>query len=333
MSCYADARIGALWRKEVKKKILIKLIFFLCLITCLLSCKSRKSNTEERNIDKENISEEIKFPFVTKQCVDNEIISTYLKGKLLTKYDELPSQFNDPLVFECESNYYYNNEKRTSTYQLIYVGTKILENPNPNFDTNIEFAQATTNELKLICRSKELDKYLISCSTALPQEYNGYFYFLPGMLLNTTMKYLHFVDIHEYDYKWLYHHTVDEDQNDPDWAPGFSKVFWDIYINTELTSYPEILDTPIIHNGIQHERRTEIIYDGIKFELFFQPNFKKYLEEECKIGDKIYYYLNVEGCNFFTKSYSAYVRDFSIKSPEEIIDERINLIKEQLNIK
>ena len=99
----------------MKKKILIKLIFFLCLITCLLSCKSRKSNTEERNIDKENISEEIKFPFVTKQCVDNEIISTYLKGKLLTKYDELPSQFNDPSVFECESNYYYNTEKSPST--------------------------------------------------------------------------------------------------------------------------------------------------------------------------------------------------------------------------
>ncbi len=34
---------------------------------------------------------------------------------------------------------------------------------------------------------------------------------------------------------------------------------------------------------------------------------------------------------YYTKSYRAYVRDFSVISPEEIIEERLNLIKDYYN--
>ena len=306
------------------KKTLFTLSILLSMFLCF-SCATTKKNSAEKNIEEDNA-----FPFVTKPCEDNEIIVAYRSGKILSKYDPVPSSFNDVIVFECESEYYMNKKTNTSVYELIYVGVAPLENLDKNIEQSTEIAKSTAPELKLVCRSKNLDEYLVSCSTTLPKKYNGYYYFLPGMLLNNTMKFLDFADIEEFQYEWLYHHTVDEDPDDPEWAPGTSFVSWNAYMNTPLPAYPELLEKPFYYSGIPMESYTKINYNGIDFELYFQPGFKTYLEEECKPGDPIYLYLYVEACNFFTKSYTAFVRDFSLKSPEEIIEERMQIIKEKL---
>ena len=300
-------------------------LVFVLLLFVFVSCKT---------VEPVEIIEEEKTPdfaFASFECTSGEVIKTLLSGKVLTEYDVLPVEFIDPIVFECETDFYYNKERQTSTYQFIYIGASLLNVSTKDFDSNVDFATATGNEVNLICRTKELDKYLVSCSPAIPKKYNGYYYYLPGMLLNNTMKFLNYADIKEYDYKGLYNHTVEPDSNDPDWFPGFSYVRWNVYMNAELTSYPELLEKPFSYFNVPQESKTEIMYDDIKFELYFQPGFKKYLEDECKLGDKIYFYLSVEGCNYFSKSYIAYVRDFSVTSPEEVIEERINVIKDYYN--
>ena len=302
-----------------------KFLVFVLLLFVFVSCKTVEpveSVEEEKSVD---------FAYASFECTTGEVVKTLLGGKVLSEYDPLPVEFIDPIVFECEANFYYNKERQTSTYQFIYIGARLLNDVSETIDANVEFATATGNKINLICRTKDLDKYLISCSTAMPKKYNGYYYYLPGMLLNNTMKFLNFVDIKEYDYKWLYNHTIEPDSNDPSWIPGFSYVRWNVYMDAELASYPELLEKTVYYYNVPQESKTEIMYDGIKFELYFQPGFKKYLEDECKLGDKIYFYLSVEGCNYYSKSYIAYVRDFSVISPEEVIEERINVIKDFYN--
>ena len=295
----------------------------------LFSCATTQKAAAVKSDDTTNLDDEL--PFVSKPCVDDEIINVYQSGKIKAKYDELPPTFTDAVVFECETEYYYDSKTNTSVYELIYIGVQTLDDINTAepLERGTQFAKSTAEELKVICRTKELDKYLVSSSNMLPKKYNGHYYYLPGMLLNTTMKYLDFASIEEFEYEWLYHHTVDEDPADPDWAPGASFVRWNAYIKTELPSYPQLLEKPFSYSGVPMESSTVIEYNGIPFELYFQPGFKQYLEDECKPGDQIYFYVFVDSCNFFSKTYTAYVRNFSTVSPKEIIDERIQLIKDR----
>ena len=315
---------------EVQMKKLYRAAGILLSALLLFSCATTKNTDSKNPADAADTDEE--YPFVSKLCTDNEIINTYHGGKILKTYDELPPSFKDTIVFECQSEYYYNNKTETSVYELIYIGVKAFDSINiaEPLGKNTPFANSTTEELKLICRSKNLDRYLISISNVIPKKYDGYYYYMPGMLLNTTMKYLDFASIEEFSYEWLYHHTVEEDPDDPDWAPGASFVNWNACIKAELPSYPELLEKPFSYSGVPQESTTTIIYKGIPFELYFQPGFKQYLEDECKPGDQIYFYVYVDSCNFFSKSYTAFVRDFSIASPEEIIDERIQMVKERM---
>lgn len=298
-------------------------------VLLLFSCATTQKTAAVKSDDTTNLDEEL--PFVSKPCVDNEIINVYQSGKIKEKYDELPPTFTDAVVFECESEYYYNNKTNTSVFEMIYVGVQVLDGINTSepLERGTQFAKSTATELKIICRTKDIDTYLVSSSNTFPRKYKGHYYYLPGMLLNTTMKYLEFASIEEYSYEWLYHHTVEEDPDDPDWAPGASFVRWNAYIKTEIPSYPQLLEKPFNYSGVPMESSTVIEYKGIPFELYFQPGFKQYLEEECEPGDQVYFYVFVDSCNFFSKSYTAYVRDFSTVSPEEIIEERIKLIKER----
>ena len=293
----------------------------------LFSCATTK-NTDAASPE-ESFPEDL--PFVSKPCRDSEIINVYQSGKILEHYAQLPASFTDAIVFECQTEYYYDNQTCTCVYELIYLGVQLLEDIKIGepLENNTPFAKSTAEELKIICRTKELDKYLVSSSNMLPKKYKGHYYYLPGMLLNTTMKYLDFASIEEFGYEWLYHHTVEEDPDDPDWAPGASFVRWNAYIKAELTSYPVLLEKSFSFSGVPMESSTTIEYKGITFELFFQPGFKQYLENECKPGDQIYFYVFVDSCNYFSKSYRAFVRDFSTVSPEEIVEERIQMIKEK----
>ncbi len=295
----------------------------------LFSCATTKKTGTSAADQAANLDDEL--PFVSKPCVDNETINVYQSGKILQKYDALPASFTDAVVFECQSEYYYKNQTNTSVYELIYLGVELLDNLNISepLEQNTPFAKSSAEKLRLICRTKNLDTYLVSTSTAIPKKYKGYYYYMPGMLLNTTMKYLDFASIEEFSYEWLYHHTVEEDPADPDWAPGASSVRWNAYIKTALPSYPQLLEKPFSYSGVPMESSTVIEYKGIPFEFYFQPGFKQYLEDECKPGDQVYFYVFVDSCNYFSKSYTAYVRDFSTVSPEEIIEERIKMIKER----
>ena len=300
-----------------------------CSALLLFSCATTQKAKTTSPDDNINLDEEL--PFVSKPCTDNEIINVYQSGKIKGKYDALQPTFKDAIVFECESEYYYNNKTNTSVFEMIYVGVQVLDGINTSepLERGTQFAKSTAEELKVICRTKDIDTYLVSSSNTFPRKYKGHYYYLPGMLLNTTMKYLDFASIEEYSYEWLYHHTVDEDPDDPDWAPGASFVRWNAYIKTELPSYPQLLEKPFSYSGVPMESSAVIEYKGIPFELYFQPGFKQYLEDECKPGDQIYFYVFVNSCNFFSKTYTAYVRDFSTVSPKEIIDERIQMIKDR----
>lgn len=300
-----------------------------CSALLLFSCATTQKAKTTSPDDNINLDEEL--PFVSKPCTDNEIINVYQSGKIKGKYDALPPTFKDAIVFECESEYYYNNKTNISVFEMIYVGVQVLDGINTSepLESGTQFAKSTAAKLKIICRTKDIDAYLVSSSNTLPKKYKGYYYYLPGMLLNTTMKYLEFASIEEYSYEWLYHHTVEEDPDDPHWAPGASFVRWNAYIKAELPAYPQLLEKPFNYSGVPMESSTVIEYKGIPFELYFQPGFKQYLEEECKPGDQVYFYVFVDSCNYFSKSYTAYVRDFSTVSPEEIIEERIQMIKER----
>ena len=67
-----------------------------------------------------------------------------------------------------------------------------------------------------------------------------------------------------------------------------------------------------------------INFDGLPFHLVFYKGFEDYLKKEYKLGDDIYLYLVfLFGSN--DKQY-YYVRDFSLKSPEQQFNDKLEII-------
>lgn len=119
-------------------------------------------------------------------------------------------------------------------------------------------------------------------------------------------------------------------ESDEDWIPGVSIFYWKLLMETELSAYPKKLTKASSFRGVGIESSMEIEYEGMKFSLGFQKGFLDYLLDEYTLGDKIYLYIDVDSVDAFSKTFNCYVRDFSLISPTEIIQQRIDIVKERV---
>ncbi|MCQ2591045.1 MAG: hypothetical protein MJ179_11525 [Treponema sp.] len=270
------------------------------------------------------------FPWGGKRCEKNSSITSDYSGKVVKSPEKLPSLMKNSVVVEINKTYFFENEDRTSTYEMIYFDVKQTAKKGAEISSGDELGKAMNDVVYIIVRSKTIDPYLVSVNSILPVKVNGFYYWFPGMLANDTMKYLDYSPLDLEGVKWMYNHTTNPD-SDPDWTPGYSSFRWQILMETSLKSYPKKLkENAMSKYGVPIESELTVEYEGMQFSLAFQPQFLDYLKEEYKLKDKIYLYLVVDGIGAFDKTFSCYVRDFSLISPTEIVKRNMNTIKERL---
>jgi hypothetical protein len=234
-------------------------------------------------------------------------------GLRILEYDPLPESFANPVVFETEGTYYYKGETLISKYQLAYIGV-IPEEGLAEAEPGDQIGRSSGEEVRLIARSKEIDPYLVACSNDKPARYDGYWYYFPGMYVPTVMKWLSFKPASYNSFKAMRDHAMEEENR-----YGYTYFNWWSLLETRLDAYPELIKDD------KEERSEQLISFGdIPLKLSYQPGFLGYLLDEYKLGERIYLYLQITGVSGFSGGiFDCYVRDFSLKPPELIIDERL----------
>ena len=294
--------------------------FVLLLMTFMLcGCKTiTNNNADSKEMVDQKKLEEIKTidcygKFETKSGL---IITSYGDGIRLFNYPELPSEFSDAIVLLTEKEYYYKGKKEKVQFEVIYSGIT-GDDSITEYQQNDILGEATGTEVKMCVRSKELNPYLVACDSATPDQYNGYWYYFPGMYSSTEMKWLSYEPVN-YDSFKLAYEQINYGHDSP---LMMTKFYWWTLLETKLDAYP----VPVIYNNVEMYDQT-IILNEFRLKLTYPKGFLDYLHDEYKIGNTIYLYLQITEFNGFTKEFSCYVRDFSLESPEDIVQERIDNI-------
>lgn len=269
------------------------------------------------------------FPYGGKYTNPGAVIAADVTGTVVKSPKKLPDALKNSGVIKVTDEYYYEGKKCTSEYELIYFNMNVTAKKGAEIKSGEELGTATEDTIKILARTTTIDPYLVSVSNTLPVKVNGYYYYFPGMLTNNTMKYLIYEPLNLDNVKWMYEHTTNP-ESDEDWTPGVSIFYWKLLMETELSAYPKKLTKASSFRGVGIESSMEIEYEGMKFSLGFQEGFLDYLLDEYKLGDKIYLYIDVDSVDAFSKTFNCYVRDFSLISPTEIIQQRIDIVKERV---
>jgi hypothetical protein len=251
----------------------------------------------------------------TMNCEPGAIVKCLDEGRILEGNNELPSDFVDSVVLESEREYYINGKTERCKFEVIYSGIKRTSR-DAYCKKDAELGVSTGTVVGICARASSLEAYLVSCSKVIPIKKGKYWYYFPGMYVATEMKWLSFKPV-EYDsFRSMYDHATTGEE-----ALGLTKFNWWSLLKTSLGEYPVLSD-----DGTS----TQVLnLEDMPLRLYYQKGFLKYLQDEYKLKDPIYLYLQITGINGFDKEYKCYVRDFSLIPPEAIVNERIVSVNNQ----
>ncbi len=300
----------------MKKRLFL---FGLCLMVLFLgSCLSTKEATnssKETNVAVSNTEgEEFVPPAAGAEVQVGQEIFSDVDGIIIEQYDPLPSFSPDVVVVETSSEYFYKGKVCVSDYQLVYGN--VLSQKTGEVKQKDSIGVATEELIGVFCRSKTLDAYLVSVSSVIPEFYQGYWYYFPGMFISSEMKWLDYFPPNEENFKDMYAHAKESPMS-------LIRFYWPILLKTQLTEMPTLLEDGTASQIIK--------YQDMPLSLRWQNGFYSYLENEYTLGDDIYLYLQIGGMAYFKNApvFDCYVRDFSLVPPEEVVEERIKIILEE----
>lgn len=294
------------------------------------SCASKPA--AENNVSTVDVPDDsdVYFPYAMLNCEEGLEFKSYTTGKRVLDYDPLPANevFEDPVVIKCTQEFFYKGNDCISEFEMIYAGIK-SNNSALNIERGDVLGTTTRNNVAFVVRTKFLDPYFVVASDILPAEYDGYFYFYPGIIDGTKMKWLNFYPADYEGFRWMYNHTVDpeSEEADEDWAPGASYFEWSVYLEATLNEYPEYVSGNKAIFGVPIESEQVIDWKGMPLHLNYAAQFRDYLINEYNLGDKIVLYLNIGSISAFDKEFNCYVRDFAFETPEEMVERRLEIIK------
>ncbi len=324
--------------------VLVLLLFISCVTTNTKKNENRKPGYPWSTFNSK-AGEEIQMP------VDCGIISY---GQTTIRDDNwdfsIPKEFGKKvLITSFPYTYYYDGKKIDVYYEVIIkdINLKPEIRALPNYaeikeGTVIGTADADNPGIMLRTVTG-YDPNLVMDSKNPPVESGNYTYFDASSFMKTTPKILTFQpvsskkDLIDFkDYPESLESIVTKSQYEKDDEEHILRLpNFRIRVKAKLDKYPEPIRTASNLDVILRHKfysfcntETEIDFDGIPFHLVFYKDFEKYLADEYKPGEDIYLYLvylfGRAGEQFF------YVRDFSLKSPEQMYDEKLDLITEIL---
>lgn len=328
------------------KKILLLLLPFL-----LSGCATTK-NVANNNINfpwstfNVKAGEEIKMP------VDCGFISYGKTTIIENNWDySIPEEFGKKvLVASFPYTFYFEGKKNEVVYELIIkdvrlnkeiLGLKLFS----EIKAGTIIGKAGKDNPGLMIRTVTgYDPNLILDGKNPPLEAGKYTYYDASSFMPTTPKFLTFQpvttkkdSIEFWDYPETLEDIAAQSKKENDGKDHILRLpVFKILLKTQLTKYPEPIRTESKTDLISRMQfysfcNTEqvINFDGIPFHLVYYKDYENLLAKEYKPGEDIYLYLVFlfakNGEQFF------YVRDFSLKSPEQLYAEKLDLIDKILN--
>lgn len=220
--------------------------------------------------------------------------------------------FERPLAVETETTYYYHDHKYTSSYQVLFTGVETSLKAGARVDAGDVLGNATGESVFVVIRSKIFDPYLVSMAQVMPYRHHEYWYFYPGMLDAAAMDWLSYAPFSKFRAEWNYLKTT-RLQKEYDFQ-------YKTLVHTSLQEYPVA--------AADGTSRQSLVHEGVTLNLHWQKDFRQYLEAEYQLGSPIYLYLLVTSIN--DAVYECQVRDYSLVSPDEIVEGSITDIQSQL---
>ncbi len=329
--------------------ILFPVLFISCATTNNTNAATEKQQFPWSTTFNQKAGEEIKMPV---DCGKIFYGTTTFKE---ADWDALiPQEFgNKTLVASFPYSYYFNGKKIDVFYEVIIrdidLKKEIQDLPSySEIKKDTVIGTASKDNPGIMIRTENgYDPNLILDSEDIPVTVGKYTYFDASTFMPTTAKFLKFQPVKSKAASiefWDYPETIEQIAAQTRVAPSDDKEHilrlpnFKIMIKTKLPKIPELIRTNsksdlTLRTQFYSFCTTEetIDFDGIPFHLVFYKNFEKYLTDEYKIGDDIYLYLvflfGRKGELYF------YVRDFTLKSPEQLYDKRLKLISEIHNKK
>jgi len=254
----------------------------------------------------------------------------------------LPSVFTkDSVVIDFPFEYTYKNKKMNVNYQIIFSGVISNYKAGENVVYNGILGTATKNQKLVNIRCRDFDPYLASISRVKPVLKDGWYYFGIALFLPNSFKVLdyplavnkNFV-IQFSDYPESLEALYKNGLYTHDGKPIETNVFpyFNICLKTKFKSYPvpvkvfspsaKITEAVVqrkYFSNCTHMLETE--FDSIPVRYYFQDKFYDYLKKEYKLEKDIYLYCTVI-CQVNGDMF-LYVRDFTLESPDEYVEKKI----------
>ena len=223
-----------------------------------------------------------------------------------------PEPFDRVVGIETEKTYYRKGHKYTCSYEVLYTNVELTKEIDSKLEENQVLGTATQDSVYVVLRSKIFDPYLVSMAQVVPYRYHDYWYFYPGMLDNSTMDWLSYAPFNRFQAEWNYRKISRMAQDEV--------VENKILVYTVLSEYPALAP-----DGTSSQT---IIQDGRTINLQWHKDYNYFLEAEYRLGDSIYLYLTIEDIE--DKVYECSVDEYSLVSPDEIVDGYISDIQSKM---
>ncbi|MCQ2577817.1 MAG: hypothetical protein MJ176_04720 [Treponema sp.] len=236
----------------------------------------------------------------------------------------VPASLGKTTVTSLRRKYYYDGQIREITFEIVYfnIEPKYYAERSVIMNSDV-IGTACGDSAGVVLRSENLEPYLLSVSNTKPNYIDGHWYYYPGIMDSSEVKWLDFYPPEDSaeELKELYDHATEVYQETLGHTFGF--LFQNLY-ETTLPVYPFLQEDGSSVLGID--------YMGCPMLLYFQPGFYEYLQNEYTLGDKIYLLLQIAdftaGPEEGTLAYEGYVRDYCLVSPTEGVFNKFTLIKE-----
>lgn len=316
----------------MKKTFLSALIF--CLMFTLISCASTLSNTKA-TFEEELLITDKDFPkYLFNKNVIGEELTSPVEG-VITSVQE--GKYGTEIIINCTQDYFWKGELCHFDYDFIFVG---IENYIPNEGILINEPIGTiTKNTAFTARASNLNPFLVRMSSGYGVSVNDYFYFRPTWIYEERTQFLNYrqidsIDAHANDFyeRW----TSEIEPTDTNYVvtifnyPELDSVRAKIVLN----EYPEPIENTYAgfvsnayfgYNLFVSQTELESTCEYTPY-LFWQEGFVEYLQNEYTLGTDLYVYCSFLGFDNENKKIVINVRDFAVKSDEEIVEERINNI-------
>jgi hypothetical protein len=265
--------------------------------------------------------------------VDQDLISP-VSGEIV----DVETNDNLSIIsIECSHDYYLNGSKQIVTYEILISG--IIDFVNIKNVEEGAIIGKVSFDTKIVSRSKILDPYMIRLTSVAPFKLDSFYYYAPSWLIPTNTSYLSFrqVDSLEDAVIDFYNRWNNEEEEKADKGatlhhfPEYDRI----RVKIKLEEYPSQLvpNTGLGLTVMTYYGNAQFVYENkiesnckYKPVIYWQKGFLDYLKDEYTLGNDIYIYCSIFALDHDVRKIVICARDFTLKSDEEIIKERISEI-------